>query len=591
MSGVEAQSVYAFSPAVVVFGAAIMALVGRRVGTLAGTLACGFTAWWALTAPAGTRGSWTFLDWQLVPVAVDPASRVAGLAFGAFGVVAIGYLSATGGDRWHLSVALTYAGAAIWAVFAGDWLGLLIGWESMALASTFLVWLHGGDAVRVGFRYALVHAIGGALIAAGLALHAVSQGMGVDVLHYSDGISSGLPAIAVGIGIGINAAMFGVHVWLPDTYASPHVGASVVLSAFTTKLAVYAAYRAFPEGNLALAYVGGAMAVAGAGYALAQKDARRLLAYHIQAQVGYILAGIGIGSSLGIAGAFAHLFNNVLFKGLLFMVAGLFVLRAGTGKLDSSGRFGRSTPVITGSFLIAAASITAVPGTNGFVSKGMVLDAALEGGHTPLRWLLLLGAVGTVASFCKFGYYAGTTGDRTLRDATTGQALTMIPVAVACLVVGLQYGLLFDMLPLSGEWSTDPYSTRHLLEKAVLLTVGVVAFLAARPLLARLEGGVDVDAVRDPLVFVTVRRTADAVAVTFAGVASVDRSVRRWAVQTAASPVDAIERWLPDRFAATYRVHATGVAGTTGIPPVLRYRYLALAVCLVVAVLVGVGSR
>ncbi len=587
------EALSATPPALFVWLAALVAVVaGRRAGTVAGIGAFGLATWWTLTATEGSRGSWTFLEFPLVPVAVDPASRVTGLAFAAFGTVAIGYLSATGGDRRHLVTALVYAGAAIWAVFAGDWLGLLVGWELMALASTILVWLHGGDAVRVGFRYALVHAIGGALLAAGLALHVVAQGGGADALHYHEGITAGLPALAVGVGVGINAAIIGVHVWLPDTYASPHVGASVVLSAYTTKLAVYAAYRAFPDGNLVLAYVGGVMAVIGAGYALAQKDARRLLAYHIQAQVGYILAGIGIGSSLGVAGAFAHLFNNVLFKGLLFMVAGIIVLRAGTGSLDKGGRLGAGVPIVTGSFLVAAASITAVPGTNGFVSKGMILDAALEGGHAPLRWLLLVGAVGTVVSFVKFGYYAVWRGEiHRLRDATPGQAAAMIPVAIACLAIGLSYGLLFDLLPATGEWSTDPYSQRHILEKAALLGMGTLVFLAGRPLFERFNGGVDVDAVRDPFVFGAAANVTAAVATGFETISAGERAFRRRFVGALNDPTEAIAGKLPDELGERYRNRSAAIAGTVGIAPNIRYRYLALLCCLAIGLPVGVIGR
>ncbi|SEH11803.1 multisubunit sodium/proton antiporter, MrpD subunit [Natronorubrum sediminis] len=584
------DAVYAIPPAFVVWLAALLALfAGRRAGIVAGITAYVLALAWTLTAPTGTHGSWTFLEFVIVPVAIDPAARVTGLAFTAFGTVAIGYLAVTGGDRRHVVAALGYAGAAIWAVFAGDWLGLLVGWELMALASTILVWLHGGDAVRVGFRYALVHAIGGAILAAGLALHVVAQGGGTDALHYGDGVSSGLPALAVGIGVGINAAIIGVHVWLPDTYASPHVGVSVVLSAYTTKLAVYAAYRAFPEGNLVLAYVGGVMAIVGAGYALAQKDARRLLAYHIQAQVGYILAGIGIGSSLGIAGAFAHLFNNVLFKGLLFMVAGLIVLRAGTGRLQNGGRLGLHAPVATGIFLVAAASITAVPGTNGFVSKGMVLDAALEGGHAPLRWLLLVGAVGTIVSFWKFGYYAIRRGEETrLRDATAGQALTMLPVAVACIAIGLAYGLLFDLLPAAAEWSTEPYSQRHVLEKVALFGAGTIVFLAGRPLFERFDGGTDIDAIRDPLVFSALERAATATEAVFGTLAAAERVTRRRTIETVSAPDEAIARTLPDDIGEQYRERASGVAGSLGVAPNVWYRYLALICCLVVALTVGV---
>ncbi len=587
------ESLQAVPPAITFVLAALAALFGgRAVGTAAGVLAGGYVTWWSLSVPAGRHGSVTFLEFAVIPVAVDPASRVTGLAFGAFAVVAIGYLSATGGDRAHLAAALAYAGAALWSVFADDWLGLFVGWELMALASTVLVWLHGGDAVRIGFRYALVHAIGGTVLAAGLALHAAALGIDPTVFHYGVGVAAGLPAIFVGIGIGVNAAVFGVHVWLPDTYASPHVGASVVLSAYTTKLAVYAAYRAFPDGNVVLAYVGGAMAVIGASYALAQKDARRLLAYHIQAQVGYMLAGIGVGSSLGLAGAVAHLFNNVLFKGLLFMVAGLIVLRGGTGRLDEAKPIGRRTPILAAVFLVAAASISGVPGTNGFVSKGLVLDAVLEAGHEPLRWLLLAGAVGTLVSFCKFGYYAFQYGpDPVHRPSTATQRLTMVPIAVACIVLGLAYGPFFDLLPASGEWTATPYSRGKLIETALLVTTGIVGFWLARPVLSRMDGGIDVDAVRDPLVFEATKAVVAVVERTFRTAAMAEQAVRGRLLGTLTDPAEPVARWLPPELANRYRTRRTEVASTVGFTASVPLRALVLAGCLLVALGLGVVAR
>ena len=571
--------------------AALAVATGPRLGAAGGLVAGGYVSAWTLAVPSGTYGAWQFLEFTVVPVAVAPASRTAGLAFALFGTVAVGYLAATGGGRLHVGAALGYVSGAVWAVFAGDWLGLLVGWELMALVSTVLVWLHGGRAVRIGFRYALVHAIGGATLAAGLAMHAVASGLGPSVLHFDGGITPGLPAVAVGIGVGINAAVFGVHVWLPDTYASPHVGASVVLSAYTTKLSVYAAYRAFPDGQLVLAYIGGVMAITGAGYAILQKDARRLLAYHIQAQVGYLLAGVGIGSSLGLVAAMAHLFNNILFKGLLFMVAGLFVLRAGTGRLDKGGTIGRQTPVLTGSFLIAAASITGLPGTNGFVSKGMVMDAAAGAGYGPLRWLLLAGAIGTIISFCKFGYYALFKGDEPLAPATVPQAATMIPVAVGCLLLGVWYGPFLQLLPAAGDWSVTPYTGSKLIETAVLFAVGGGLFVLSRPLLGRVHGGIDVDAVRDPLAFGMARAAVAGVATALGTFARIESGVHRRLRTVLVTPSATVAAWLPAPLADRYRVRMADAPGTVWFTLAARYRALLLVGCLAVAFLVGVVGQ
>ncbi|ERH01809.1 MAG: formate hydrogenlyase subunit 3/multisubunit Na+/H+ antiporter, MnhD subunit [Halonotius sp. J07HN6] len=190
------------------------------------------------------------------------------------------------------------------------------------------------------------------------------------------GIAGGLPAALAAIGIGVNVGFIGLHTWLPDTYPRPHIAASVFLCVFTTKTGVYGMYRAFPDGHIAIAYMGGAMAVLGATYALFQNDMRRLLSYHIQSQVGYMIAGVGIGGALAQAGAFAHVFNHILYKGLLFMTAGVVIYRTGEESLKKLGGLAREMPITAGAFSVAALSIAGFPGFNGFVSKGIVISAS-----------------------------------------------------------------------------------------------------------------------------------------------------------------------------------------------------------------------
>ena len=555
-------------PAALVLLVGLVALFApRTVGYAAAVVALAGVAGWTRLVPDGSGLTVDFLGFTLVLVAVDEVSRLVGLVLAGFGVAAVGYAAVLEVDRAHLAVALAYVAASLWAVFAGDWLTLVVGWELMAVASTALLWLAGGDAVRAGFRYALVHAVGGVLLLVGVALEAAAVGPGPTALHHDGtGITPGLAALAVGAGIAVNAAAIGVHVWLPRAYAAPHVATSVILSAYTTKVAVYAAYRAFPEGNLVLAYLGGAMAIYGAAFALAQKDMRALLSYHIQAQVGYMLAGIGIGSALGVAGGFAHLTNNVLYKGLLFMVAGILVVRTGHERLDGFGALRASAPVVALAFVVAAASIGGVPGTNGFVSKGMVLDAAMDADAPLLRALLFVGTVGTVLSFCKFGYYAFLDGPETsIPDASRGHAVVTLAIAGACLTLGLAYGLLFSQLPATDAWTTDPYSSRHLLEKGLLVATGVVAFRLAKPLFARLEGGIDVDRVRDPLVFYGTRVLVSGLE---SGSSALDAQVARlgWGVVDAVQePAPRIRGALPPAWRDRYDRRRASTPGETGL--------------------------
>ncbi|MFC6905218.1 proton-conducting transporter membrane subunit [Halalkalicoccus tibetensis] len=506
-------------PALLVLAAAaLVPLLSRRVGSAVAGGSLALVVAWALAVPAGVGPTTTFLGFELRVVRVDAVTRLVTLVFGGFGLAAVGYAHLSGMGRIRLTCALVYAAAALWTVTVGDWLSLIVGWELLAVSATLLLWLDRGPAVRAGYRYALAHAIGGTALLVGLAIHTSSVGPAPDALWFGDGIAPGLAAAGVGIGIAVNAAVIGVHAWLPDSYARPHVASSVFLCAYTTKVAVYTAHRAFPDGNLLLAYAGGAMAVYGAGYALAQSDMRRLLAYHIQAQVGYMLAGVGIGGALGVAGGFAHLFNNVLYKGLLFMLAGIVLLRLKEERLDHFGALGATMPVVLAAFTVAALSIAGMPGTNGFVSKELVFAAADDAGARPLYWLLLAGSVGTAASFAKFGYYAFLDGEPPDRGIPEGvasgraYAALTLPLAGCCLLFGLRYDLLFALLPAAGTWSVDPYATGTVLEKLALGAVGAVAFLVSKPLLKRLEGGTDVDALHDPLALYGTRAVSGALA-------------------------------------------------------------------------------
>ena len=589
----------AYPPAAAVLVAAVLALVfPRRMAHWMASLVLVGVLGWIVLLPDGIGATVRFLEYDLIVVAVDDVSRLVGLVFAGFGALAVLYADAAGFDRRHLSAALGYVAAALWAVFAGDWLGLLIGWEIMALSSTFLVWLHGGDAVRAGYRYALWHGLGGGLFAAGVAAHAVAGGGFTAAALQFDGtgVAPGLPTLLVGTAVAINAGVIGLHAWLPDTYPRPHVATSVFLCVYTTKTAVYAAYRAFPDGQLLLAYLGGVMTIYGAGYALAQKDMRRLLSYHIQAQVGYMLAGIGIGSALGVAGGFAHLFNNVLYKGLLFMVAGILVLRTGRNRLDDFGAIGTGAPIVLVVFLVAALSISAVPGFNGFVSKGMVIDASVAANRPALRWLLIAGGVGTVMSFTKFGYYAflrGSDGARRdptddgFRDASAQHAVVGFAIAAACVFFGLNYGALFTLLPATEAWTTDPYSTSHLLEGFAIVAVGLVGFVVANGVLDRLHGGVDVDVLQDRMAFYGTRWVVGAISATYRAVDDRASAAGWGAARVVRAPVESIAGLVPSTYEDRYRRRARRTPGETGTKFSLRSCLYLTA--LIIAVALGVA--
>ncbi|SDJ44763.1 multisubunit sodium/proton antiporter, MrpD subunit [Halovenus aranensis] len=493
--------------ALVLVAAVLAAVLPRTPGHAVGVLATGAVAALSWIVPEGT-----YIDVDLFGVFdavvynVDPFSRLMGLIFGFIGAAAVLYSYASDADGSQTAIALSYVGTSLGAVYAGDWLTLIFFWELMAVTSTLLVWYYGGRAVRSGFRYAVLHGIGGSLFLAAIVWHYAEVGT---VAFTGGGITAGVPAALAAIGIGVNVGFVGLHAWLPDTYPSPHFAASVFLCVFTTKTGVYGMYRAFPDGHLWIAYMGGAMAVFGAFAALLQSDMRRLLSYHIQSQVGYMVAGVGLGGAaighggkyyheLATAGAFGHVFNHILYKGLLFMTVGVIIYRTGKESLDHIGGLGRHMPLTAITFAVAALSIAGFPGFNGFVSKGMIIGAADKKHLEALWYLLLIGGVGTFLSFIKLGYFAFLEGEYsgTVEDANIGQSIAMVSVAGLCVLFGLVPGLLFDILPVSAEaYEYTTYTTGHVAEGLVLALLGLVGFAILRGPLHHVGRVPDIDAV------------------------------------------------------------------------------------------------
>ena len=535
-------------PPYVVLAAAAFLVLGlpRRAGHAAAALATAFTFAQAVLLGDGGTGAYVatqLFGFDVILFNVDQFSLLMGVVVGFLATAAVLYAYGTEAPKWVTAFALIYVSSTVGTIYAGDWLTLIFFWELMAVTSTLLVWQYGGKAVRAGYRYALFHGIGGTFLLGAVVVHGASMLGSVpagEIFLFSSttGIHASATLLAA-IGIGVNCGFIFLHTWLPDTYPRPHVAASVFLSVFTTKTAVYVMYRAFPEGGMWLAYLGGFMAVYGAFFALLQYDPRRLLSYHIQAQVGYMLAGLGLATAVGdfaVTGGFAHLFNNVLYKSLLFMAVGVVIYRTGVEDIRDMGGLWRVMPVTFLVYLVGAASITAVPGFNGFISKGMVIDSADEihnfellFGEGLLWWLLILGGVGTFMSFIKLGYYMFFHGSATLspKDATRFQTVGMVLAGGACVFFGtpFTYGYLVELMPFTAEVAPElhPYSTSHLTESAALLVAGFVGFFALKRPLGWLAHHMrDVDAVTYPAAFYLARGSVWGVTELWA---AVDRAV------------------------------------------------------------------
>jgi multicomponent Na+:H+ antiporter subunit D len=522
----------------VLLAALVAALAPRRIGHAIGVLSTAAVAVGSLLVSGGVHLAPRLFGFETVLYQVDPFSRMMGVIFGLIGAAAVWYAYASEADGTQTAAALGYVGTSLGAVFAGDWLTLVFFWELMAVTSTLLVWHYGGRAVRTGFRYALAHGIGGSIVLAAVVWQYAAAGS--FLFTEAAGVVGPIAPALMAVGIGVNVGFIGLHTWLPDTYPSPHIAASVFLCVYTTKTGVYAMFRAFPDGHLWIAYMGGAMAVFGASMALLQEDMRRLLSYHILSQVGYMVAGVGIGTTLASAGAFGHVFNHILYKALLFMAIGVVIYRTGIEDITELGGLWRVMPVTFVAYLFGAAAISGVPGFNGFVSKGIIIAEAHKsvenivigseslplGGEDLLWWLLIVGGVGTFMSFIKLGYYVFFHGPATIDpdDARLGQSVPMLAVGGLCLLLGLFPGVLFEVLPdtatIAEKYTT--YTVAHVAEGVILGVAGFIGFFSLKGPLSRATWIPDVDRVINPALFYGGRTLVRAVTESWA---AVDRAV------------------------------------------------------------------
>jgi formate hydrogenlyase subunit 3/multisubunit Na+/H+ antiporter MnhD subunit len=430
-----------------------------------------------VSLPHGTEWSLPFMGYRLVLMRVDNLSYLMGVIFATITFLAVLY--AAGFTKpWMHMFAMLYAGTSLGVVFAGDWITLLIFWELMAITSLLLIWEARGEAVQAGYRYLLFHGFGGAMLAAGITL-LVLQGANPTV----GPITGFWPSLFIIIGIGVNVCMIPLHTWLPDSYPRAHIAASVFLSVYTTKAAVYLLARAQPSTEL-VAFMGAIMAVYGVSFAVFQTNMRKLLSYHIISQVGYMVAGVGLASWPGIApqiaqlaldGAMAHVFNHILYKALLFMTVGVIIWKTGENTLDKLGGLMRKMPVTAIAFWIAAFSISGVPLFNGFVSKGMVITAAQQT-NTLIFVLLEIASFGTFLSFLKLGYFAFLRpGTIEASDPPLLMKAAMLGAAALCIAIGVYPPLLYAILPFGGS-GYQPFALNELLQTSLVLAAAALTF-------------------------------------------------------------------------------------------------------------------
>ncbi len=425
-----------------------------------------------LMLDAGLHATVEFFGYTLIQSRVDRLALVFGYIF---------YIAALLGVLYALHVedtvqqvgALVYAGAAIGAVFAGDLITLFVYWELTAIGSVFLILASGTRrAYRASVRYLLVQIGSGVLLLAGIVLHHAQTG---SIAFEHIGLTTP-GATLIFIAFGIKCAFPLLHNWLQDAYPEATVTGTVFLSAFTTKLAVYALARSF-AGTEMLVWIGALMTAFPIFYAVIENDLRRVLAYSLNNQLGFMVVGIGIGTELSLNGTVAHAFSHILYKALLFMSMGAVLFRVGTCKGSELGGLYKSMPYTTGFCIVGAASISAFPLFSGFISKSLIITAAAEG-HYLITWVVLLFASAGVfhhsgIKIPYFAFFAHDSGKR-CEEAPRNMLWAMGITAALCIGIGVYPAPLYAILPYQVNF--EPYTTMHVVTQLQLLLFSALAF-------------------------------------------------------------------------------------------------------------------
>lgn len=424
-----------------------------------------------VSAQVGTAWEMNFLGFELTPFRVDRLSLVFGYIFHFVSLVGIIYTLNIKNDLEYVA-GLVYGGSALGAVFAGDLFTFFVFWEMLTVSALWLIWARRTKASQeAGFRYLMVHVFGGLVLLAGIIMY-INEQQSIDFGFI--GLHS--PATyCIFLGMGINAAWPLLHSWLTDAYPESTIGGAVLLSAFTTKTAVYALARTFP-GTESLIWIGAIMAVFPVFYAIIENDLRRVLSYSLINPIGFMMVGIGIGTELSINGAAAYAFAHILYKSLLFMSMGAVLFRTGKINATDLGGLYRSMPLTALLCTIGALSIS-TPFTGGFVSKSMVLDAVAHG-HMGLVWLaLLFGAAGVfLCSGIKIVFFAFFSRDKghQVEEAPLNMLIAMSITAFVCVFLGSFPKVFYSMLPYPVDFV--PYTAPHVLSQLQLLMFSALAF-------------------------------------------------------------------------------------------------------------------
>ena len=375
--------------------------------------------------------------------------------------------------KQHVSI-MSYSGAAIAAVHAGDLFTLFVWWEATAFTSVFLI-LAGNTyrSYRSAFRYILIQVTSGMFLLAGAIILLINDGSALITKFDINSLYGQLIFIA----FGIKAAFPLLNGWLQDSYPEASEIGTVALSTFTTKLAIFCFAKCF-AGTELLIVIGAIMTFYPIFFAVIENDLRRVLTYSLNNQLGFMIVAIGIGTELAINGAVAHAFAHILYKGLLFMGMGAVLFRVGTCKASELGGLFKYMPITAVCTIIGAISISAFPLFSGFVAKSLIMSALGKEGLVLVYFMLLFASAGVLhhsgIKIPFFAFFAHESGIKT-KEAPLNMIIAMVIASALCILIGIFPSTFYQILPY--EINYQPYDFSHVVGQLQLLTFAAFAFI------------------------------------------------------------------------------------------------------------------
>lgn len=364
---------------------------------------------------------------------------------------------------WFYSMFLLCLTGLLGIAISGDAFNIFVFLEISSLSTYVLIALgRHRRALLASYQYLIIGTIGASLYVIGVGLMYLSTGslnladigarLDLASTDYGQPLLVALALLTVGISL--KAALFPLHVWLPNAYAYSPTAVGAFLAGTATKVAIYLLIRIYysvygpvfgvellPADEILMVMSIAAMVLASFS-AIFQDNARRMLAYSSVAQIGYITLGIALVNQNGLTGGIVHVMNHAVIKAALFLALGAIFFRIGSMRLADMAGIGRRMPITMGAFAIAGMGLIGVPGTAGFISKWYLAVGAIDAGLWPIAFVIVASSVlavvyvGKVIEVAYFRAPSGAADDA--RDPPLSMLLPML------LLVALSVWLGFD---------------------------------------------------------------------------------------------------------------------------------------------------